>query len=74
LGRSRGLPPIRYEAVAEFLKQVAAKAVELGARVHMPRIGCGLAGGEWSLIEPLIEEQLCRRGVLVTVYDFEPPG
>jgi O-acetyl-ADP-ribose deacetylase (regulator of RNase III) len=67
-GSSR--PPIRYEAVAACLGEVAAKALELGASVHMPRIGCGLAGGEWPRIEPLIGEQLCARGVLVTVYDF----
>ena len=63
-------PPIRYEAVAQCLEQVAAKALELGASVHMPRIGCGLAGGEWSKIEPLIVEQLCGSGLGVTVYDF----
>jgi O-acetyl-ADP-ribose deacetylase (regulator of RNase III) len=63
-------PPIRYEAVAECLKTVGDKALELGASVHMPRIGCGLAGGEWFRIEPLIEEQLCQRAVSVTVYDF----
>jgi O-acetyl-ADP-ribose deacetylase (regulator of RNase III) len=63
-------PPIRYEAVAACLEQVAAKALELGASVQLPRIGCGLAGGEWSRIEPIIEEQLCGRGVPVTVYDF----
>jgi O-acetyl-ADP-ribose deacetylase (regulator of RNase III) len=67
---SSGPPPIRYDAVAACLREVAAKALELGASVHMPRIGCGLAGGEWSRIEPLIEEQLCGRGVPVTVYDF----
>lgn len=64
-------PPIRYDAVALCLEKVAEKALELGASVHMPRIGCGLAGGEWSRIEPLVEEQLCGRGVAVTVYDFE---
>jgi O-acetyl-ADP-ribose deacetylase (regulator of RNase III) len=64
-------PPIRYEAVATCLQQVAGKAQELGASVHMPRIGCGLAGGEWSKVEPLIEEHLCEVGVAVTVYDFE---
>jgi hypothetical protein len=37
----------------------------------MPRIGCGLAGGDWSRIEPLIEESLVRRGLPVSVYDFE---
>jgi O-acetyl-ADP-ribose deacetylase (regulator of RNase III) len=64
-------PPIRYEAVSSCLRQVAVKARELTATVHMPRIGCGLAGGNWSKIEPLIEEFLCKPGVAVTVYDFE---
>ena len=64
-------PPIRYEAVAGSLVQVAAKAKALGASVHMPRIGCGLAGGNWTKIEPLIEEHLVGAGVSVTVYDFE---
>ncbi len=64
-------PPIRYEAVAPCLEQVAAKAQELGASVHMPRIGCGLAGGDWGKIEPLIQEHLIGAGVAVTVYDFE---
>src|SRR3954468_22751791 len=64
-------PPIRYDAVASCLRQVAVKARELEATVHMPRIGCGLAGGEWSKVEPLIEEHLCDSGIAVTVYDFE---
>lgn len=68
--RGSGGPPIRYEAVARCLEQVATKALELGASVHLPRIGCGLAGGDWSAVEPIIEEQLCGRGVPVTVYDF----
>jgi O-acetyl-ADP-ribose deacetylase (regulator of RNase III) len=63
--------PIRYESVAQCLKQVAAKAIELDASLHMPRIGCGLAGGDWSMIEPLIQENLGARGIAVTVYDFE---
>ncbi|SEQ20797.1 hypothetical protein SAMN04487983_1003320 [Streptomyces sp. yr375] len=35
----------------------------------MPRIGCGLAGGTWSRVEPLVAERLVERGVAVTVYD-----
>ncbi len=62
-------PPIRYPAVEECLVKVAQKAQELGASVHMPRIGCGLAGGRWELIEPLIVKTLCEKGVEVTVYD-----
>ena len=70
INRGRSGPPIRYEAVAECLRQVAARARELGASVHMPRIGCGLAGGDWSEVEPLIVQHLCEPGVAVTVYDF----
>lgn len=62
--------PIRYDAISEGLKRVAEKALELGASVHMPRIGCGLAGGDWSRVEPLIATQLCEHDIAVTVYDF----
>jgi O-acetyl-ADP-ribose deacetylase (regulator of RNase III) len=72
-GMNRGSsgPPIRYEALAACLQNAAARAAELKASIHMPRIGCGLAGGDWSRIEPLIEEHLCGQGLSVTVYDFE---
>jgi O-acetyl-ADP-ribose deacetylase (regulator of RNase III) len=63
-------PPIRYEAVESCLARIAAKALELGASVHMPRIGCGLAGGRWERIEPLVSKTLCEADVAVTVYDF----
>ena len=57
--------------MAACLEKVAARAQELGASVHMPRIGCGLAGGTWDRIEPLIVASLGARGVPVTVYDYE---
>lgn len=67
---SKGVP-VRYEAIDTALATVAERAAELGASVHMPRIGCGLAGGTWSRVEPLIERRLTARGLPVTVYDFE---
>ncbi|WOX14033.1 macro domain-containing protein [Streptomyces sp. N50] len=65
---SKGVP-VRYEAIGTALGVLAERAAELGASVHMPRIGCGLAGGKWSRVEPLITERLVRRGIAVTVYD-----
>ncbi|WAU83848.1 macro domain-containing protein [Streptomyces sp. Qhu-G9] len=65
---SKGVP-VRYEAIDAALVPLAEKAVELGASVHMPRIGCGPAGGKWSRVEPLIAERLLGKGVAVTVYD-----
>ncbi|QKW10395.1 macro domain-containing protein [Streptomyces sp. NA04227] len=64
-------PPIRYDAVERCLDAVAAHALATDASVHMPRIGCGLAGGKWSRIEPIIDKTLCARDIATTVYDFE---
>jgi O-acetyl-ADP-ribose deacetylase (regulator of RNase III) len=63
-------PPIRYPAVDAALAAVGDAALALGASVHMPRIGCGLAGGKWDEIEPLVIKNLIERGIAVTVYDF----
>ena len=65
---SKGVP-VRYEAIDTALTRLADHAADLGASVHMPRIGCGLAGGKWSRVEPLITERLVERGIPVTVYD-----
>lgn len=65
-----GNPPIRYEAVRSALEKVADHALQYDASIHMPRIGCGLAGGTWDKIEPLLMECLSSKGVQVTVYDF----
>ena len=64
-------PPIRYEAVAACLDKLAMRAKELGASVHVPRIGCGLAGGSWDEIEPLIQRSLVANGIPVFVYDYK---
>ena len=68
--KSGGVPPIRYDAVEAALKTVGEKAQTENASVHLPRIGCGLAGGEWSKIEPLIERQICAFDVPVFIYDL----
>ena len=67
-------PPVRYEAIEAGLADLAADAVTKGATVHMPRIGCGLAGGEWASVEPIIVRTLLAAGVEVTVYDLPPTG
>jgi O-acetyl-ADP-ribose deacetylase (regulator of RNase III) len=64
-------PPLRYEALDRCLAALAEKALDLGATVHLPRIGCGLAGGKWPQVEPLITRNLTEKGVEVTVYDSD---
>ena len=65
-----GTPPLRYDALRAALARVAEFATKQSASVHMPRIGAGLAGGDWALSEKIIEEALCGRSVDVTVYDL----
>lgn len=67
---SKGVP-VRYEAIDAALGAVALEAGELGPSVPMPRIGCGLAGGKWARIEPLIERRLISVGLPVTVCDHD---
>ena len=65
-----GNAPIRYEAILSGLELVGQFAIEKNATVHMPRIGCGLAGGTWDKIEPLIDKTLMTNGIETYVYDF----
>jgi O-acetyl-ADP-ribose deacetylase (regulator of RNase III) len=62
--------PIRYEAILLGLEKVGQFAIDNKATVHMPRIGCGLAGGTWDKIEPLINSSFTKKSIQVTVYDF----
>lgn len=62
------LPPIRYWALEKCLEQVAAAAG--GFSIHLPRIGCGLAGGKWEKVEEILDRTLTSKGVEVTVYDL----
>lgn len=64
-----GNAPIRYEALREGLNKVVEFALSNNASVHMPRIGCGLAGGKWEIVEPILVETLCQNNIEITVYD-----
>jgi O-acetyl-ADP-ribose deacetylase (regulator of RNase III) len=69
IGPSR-TPRVRYGALEACLQKLAVQAVSTGASVHMPRIGTGEAGGSWDIISEIVQENLCRNGIDVTVYDL----
>lgn len=63
-----------YEALETCLDKLAWRCDYRGfGGVHMPRIGCGLAGGDWHRVEALIQKCLVDKGVDVWVYDLEKP-
>lgn len=61
--------PLNYDALKACLYSVFNKAKEFDATVHAPRIGCGLAGGEWSKVEELLIDVL--ENIDVYIYDLE---
>lgn len=65
------IPPIRYDALKNCLEKVAKEAKDRNSSVHGPRLGAGLAGGDWNEIEKLLKETLIDRGINVTIYDLE---
>lgn len=68
------IPRIRYQPLVECLRRLGEIALEMDASVHMPRIGCGQAGGDWKVVEELIDDALSVRAVQVSVYDLPSGG
>ena len=63
-------PRIRYEALDQCLCELGTLAKEAQCSIHMPRIGTGFAGGNWTVIEALIRETLVSQGIDVIVYQL----
>ena len=71
--RSKTNPiPIKYDAIAKGLDKIADFASVSNPTICMPRIGCGLAGGSWPVVQKLINDHLCSKDFNVIVYDFQP--
>lgn len=73
-GNSR---PLSYKALYEALEALATKYKSIRNRghndvyqFHMPRLGCGLAGGSWDKVEHIVNQTLSD--FEVTVYDLPP--
>lgn len=62
-GRRSGMMDFDYDAFRKGLK--ALKAKFSGKTIGMPKIGAGLAGGDWNEIEKILDEEM--RGEYVTV-------
>ena len=62
--------PLSYEALNICMKKLSCFADSVKASIHMPRIGCGLAGGDREKVEAIIQSELCDKGIDVFVYDL----
>jgi hypothetical protein len=63
--------PIRYDALEGGFKVVRDFCLENQATVHMPRLGAGLARGDWRRIEEIVKRIFIIEGEIdATVYDL----
>jgi len=60
---------LSYDALDSCLSTLRGSAFHHEASVQMPRIGAGLGGGEWSIIEAMIEHHL--KDVRVTIFNWK---
>ncbi|MDQ0474461.1 macro domain-containing protein [Labrys wisconsinensis] len=47
-----------YDAIRKVMRTIAARFAD--GRIGYPRIGAGLAGGDWSIISSIIDEELAQ--------------
>ncbi len=74
-GGYNGFAPIRYQSLEECLLRLKEKVVayhKKGGQVTLcsPRMGAGLAGGNWNTIEEIIKRVFDEVNVEYNVYDI----
>lgn len=68
--RKKGTVLVDYDALGKCLLRLGGFAQAINASVHMPRIGCGIGGGDWTEVEKLVQRHLVENFVDVWVYDL----
>ena len=59
--------PLDYEALILCMRKINHQF--LGKHIGLPKIGCGLAGGDWNRVREILERELVNCNV--TVVEFE---
>jgi O-acetyl-ADP-ribose deacetylase (regulator of RNase III) len=67
-GRTHGAIDVEYDAIRSGMKLIKEKFS--GKFIGMPKLGAGLAGGDWNIIEKIIQEEL--QGEYVVIVNYVP--
>lgn len=59
-----------YNALRSCLKEVKSRFA--GKRLGMPKLACGLAGADYTIVKQIIEEELGEEDVTVVIWKYEP--
>ncbi|MDE5685111.1 MAG: hypothetical protein K2I26_00985, partial [Paramuribaculum sp.] len=61
---------VSYDSIRLGFRKLVSLMNEVKFSVQMPKMGCGLAGGDWKIIEKIIIEELCSNDIEVTIYEL----
>ena len=68
-GRAFGIRFCSYDAIDDCMQRLFMECEERGIiSISMPKIGAGLGGGSWDVIEKIIEQHFLGSGINVNVY------
>jgi O-acetyl-ADP-ribose deacetylase (regulator of RNase III) len=62
-----GLSPLNYEALTLCMKKI--NHIFKGKHIGLPKIGCGLAGGDWNRVKRIIQSELKDCDVTIVIYE-----
>lgn len=70
-GYGRDKVHVDYRALENGLRAVCSDLKNNGLKtLALPKIGCGLAGGDWDVVSKIIEK--VSNSIDITIYEFEP--
>lgn len=58
-----------YNALRSCMKEIRTKFA--GKKIGMPKIGAGLAGGDWNIIQRIIFEELNKEDITIVEWEKE---
>lgn len=61
---------VNYESIRSGFRKLLSLMKDAEFTVQMPKLGCGLAGGDWNIIEKIIVEELSTNDIQVYVYEL----
>lgn len=65
---------VDYDALEHGVRGACNELIKHGKRtLALPKIGCGLAGGNWETVYNILDRISVETGVDITIYEYEPP-
>jgi len=58
--------PLDYEALTLCLRKINMQFP--GKHIGLPKIGCGLAGGNWDVVKKIIQQELKNMNITIVIY------